>query len=200
MSLKSIIYLLAILTIALFANGEQLAWTVVRSSGFVATLLLVVSMVVGITSSTKAAKQRVHAADLFAVHRTAGYLTLLAIAVHGLGLLADDYIDFDISSLLIPGISSYRPFAVGLGIIAAYLTVLVAFSFDLKRWLGPRTWRTVHMLNYPLLILALVHGVQAGTDTGSNGAQMFYYGSGFLVLALTIFKILSPRKQPARKR
>jgi len=200
MNIKSITYLLAILVIVLFASTDQLAWSLVRASGFVATGLLVTSMVVGIMSSTKAAKQQLHAADLFQIHRTTGYLTLLAIAVHTLGLLADSYINFSLSDVLIPGISSYRPVAVAVGIVAAYLAIIVTFSFDLKRWLGTRAWRMLHMLNYPLLAMAIYHGVVAGTDTGSIGAQLFYYGSGFLVLAATIFRVLSPKKQPAFRR
>jgi methionine sulfoxide reductase heme-binding subunit len=199
MNMKLVTLGLAALTIVLFFDSDQLSWTVAKASGFVATLLLVGSMCVGIISSTKMAKSKFHAGDMFEVHRISGYLMLLAIAVHTIGLLADDYIGFSLSSVLIPGVSHYRPVAVGAGIIAAYLSLVVAFSFDLKQWLGPKFWRVTHMLSYPLLALALVHGVLAGTDTGSLGTQVFYYGCGFLVTTLTIFRILTPRPGPARR-
>lgn len=199
MNMKLVTLALAALTIVLFADVQQLSWTVAKASGFVATLLLVGSMSVGIISSTKLAKSKFHAGDMFEVHRIAGYLMLVAIGVHMVGLLADDYINFSLSSVLVPGVSEYRPVAVGVGIIAAYMSLVVAFSFDIKRWLGTKFWRVTHMLSYPLLAMALVHGVLAGTDTGSVGTQVFYYGSGFLVLMLTIYRIMTPRPGPARR-
>lgn len=199
MNLKNTILGLTALTIVLFITEGQTSWIVARASGFVSLLALVLSMAVGILGSTKSVKSWFPAADVFEVHRVAGYLTLVALAVHMIGLLADSYIEFNLASLLIPGASQYRPVPVALGVLAAYLSVAIVISFDAKKWIGKSAWRWIHMLNFPLLAFALAHGILAGTDTPTAAAQLFYYSCGFLVFAMTIYRLLSPRRKPAAR-
>ncbi|NQW20303.1 MAG: ferric reductase-like transmembrane domain-containing protein [Chloroflexi bacterium] len=200
MNIKLIASGLAVLSVVLFFDNGQLAWIVVRASGYVAILLMVVSMAVGIVSSTKSAKRQVHSADIFEAHRISGYLTLVALVIHGMGLLADNYINIGFKEILVPGASPYRPIPVGIGVIAAYMAVAVTFSFDLKNRLGLTLWRWVHMLSFPLLVFSLVHGILAGTDTPTLASQMFYYACGITVLSMTFYRILSPRRRPATRK
>lgn len=195
LSLKTTVVGLAVLTVALFAIDGQTAWFVARASGFVSLLFLVLSMAVGILGSTKSFKGLIAAGDVYEVHRIAGYLTVVALAVHMIGLLADNYIQFSISTLLVPGASSYRPVPVALGVIAAYLSVAVVFSFEAKKWIGKTAWRWIHFLNFPLLVFAIVHGILAGTDTPTAAGQIFYYVCGFLVFGMTTYRLLSPKRK-----
>ncbi len=195
MNLKIIAIGLSVLTIALFMVGGQTAWYVARASGFVALSFMVLSMAVGILGSTKSVKSWLPAADVYEVHRVSGYLTIIALAVHVIGLLADQYIEFGLSDVLIPGMSDYRPVPVALGIVATYMVLAIVFSFDVKKWIGKRVWRWIHILNFPLLIFALVHSILAGTDTPTAPGQLFYYSIGLIVFAMTIFRLLSPRRK-----
>ena len=60
---------------------------------------------------------------------------------------------------------------VGKGRVAIYLSVLVSFTFYVRKQIGTRAWRVIHMLSYGLFGLALLHGVFAGTTRATCGYQ-----------------------------
>ena len=70
--------------------------------------------------------------------RSAG---LLAIAVHGITLLGDAFLNPGLKGILIPGSIDYRPLWVGLGIGAGYLAATLGLSFYARKSIGPRLWR-----------------------------------------------------------
>src|SRR5262249_33681049 len=102
-------------------------------------------------------------------HRTAAGLGLGLIALHIGTILADRQAGVGVSGALVPFASSYRPNAIALGAIAAYLFVLVA-ALGLARGRlassarATRVWRYVHTLAYGAWGLAMLHGLNAGTD------------------------------------
>ena len=50
-------------------------------------------------------------------------------------------------------------------------------------------WRRLHMLNFAVWGLALVHGLTTGTDAFTTWALVLYAGSAWLVLALLVHRI-----------
>ena len=68
----------------------------------------------------------------------------------------------------VPGVSSYRPWAVAAGIGAAYLAVIIHVSFALRARIGARWWRRVHYGSFAVLVGALAHGITAGSDRVVN--------------------------------
>ena len=87
-----------------------------------------------------------------------------------------------------PGLSPYRPLAVGIGVLAAELMVLIYASFSLRRRIGVRNWRRLHYLTFGVFAAATVHGLAAGTDRWAFG---LYAGSVALVAGLTAWRILT---------
>ena len=69
------------------------------------------------------------AASVVDTHRFLSLLALGAIGLHGLALTLDQTVRIGLSSLLVPGLSGYRPLATGLGVVAAELAGLVIVSF-----------------------------------------------------------------------
>ena len=65
----------------------------------------------------------------------------------------------------------------------------------MKHWLGQKGWRMLHYASFALFVIAIAHGVVAGTDSGEIWVQLFYLGSGLTVLFLTFFRILAARNQ-----
>ena len=51
------------------------------------------------------------------VHRFVGLLAGGFVGVHVLALLVDTYVPFSLAQVLVPGASSYRPLATGLGVV-----------------------------------------------------------------------------------
>jgi DMSO/TMAO reductase YedYZ heme-binding membrane subunit len=113
---------------------------------------------------------------------------------HALIMLPDPYAQFKLWELLVPFATHYRPFAVGAGAIALYGSLIVSASFYLKRFIGQQGWRWVHYATFPLFVLAMVHGIYAGSDSGEAWAQLTYLSSGLMVLFFTFFRILASKR------
>jgi sulfoxide reductase heme-binding subunit YedZ len=104
----------------------------------------------------------------FAVEEVHRFLALLAgvfIVVHGSTLLLDTVVPISLKQLLIPFSSPYRPFAVGMGVLAAEIMAAVGITNYFRSRLPHVVWRRAHYLTLAVWGLATVHGFLAGTDS-----------------------------------
>ena len=164
-------------------------WYAARAGGMLAYLLLSASVAVGLLMSGRARLQRWPRFALEDVHRFLGILAGTFIVIHGGALLLDHVVPFSLGRLLVPGTASYRPLAVALGVVAAELLAALAVTNHYRKRLPHKLWRRLHMLNFAVWGLALVHGLSAGTDTFTTWALVLYAGSAWLVLALLVHRI-----------
>lgn len=164
-------------------------WYAARAGGMLAYLLLSASVCLGLLMSGKANPKRWPKFALEDVHRFVGILAGVFVAIHGGALLLDSFVPFSLSQVLIPGTSSYRPLAVGFGVVAAELLVALAISNHYRRQIPHGVWRRLHMLNFAVWALALVHGVTAGTDATTPWALALYVGSAWSVLTLFFYRV-----------
>jgi sulfoxide reductase heme-binding subunit YedZ len=168
-------------------DSSQVFWFITRAAGLMAYLLFWLSTVWGLAVSSKIFDRLLNRPFTFDTH---GYLSLLALGfifIHVVVLLWDSYAPFSVLQLLVPFTSSYRPVAVGLGIISLYLTLLVTVSFYLRRRIGYKTSRLLHYFSFLAYIGATVHGILAGTDTPLFSTQLIYEESAVVVLLLTAY-------------
>jgi predicted ferric reductase len=86
--------------------------------------------------------------------------------------------------------SVYRPLAVGIGVIAAYLAIVVHASFSLRRKIGAAAWRTIHRLTFLLFVLAAGHGLLAGTDARVPWMIATYATTTSVAVLLVIHRLL----------
>jgi predicted ferric reductase len=170
-------------------------WYVARSSGLVAYLLLSSSVVVGVLMAgrTKFTWPRFAVEE---VHRFLAILTGVFVVLHGSTLLLDSVVPTSLSKELVPFTSSYKPFAVGLGVTAAELMAAVGISNAFRKQLPHTVWRRVHYLTLLVWVLATGHGILAGTDRFDPwfAALAAAAISSTLVAAFARF---SPRRVPA---
>lgn len=164
-------------------------WYAARAGGMLAYLLLSASVCLGLLMSGKANPKRWPKFALEDVHRFVGILAGVFVAIHGGALLIDSFVPFSLLQVLVPGTSSYRPLAVGLGVVAAELLVALAISNHYRRQIPHGVWRRLHMLNFAVWALALVHGVTAGTDATTPWALALYVGSAWSVLTLFFYRV-----------
>ena len=164
-------------------------WYAARAGGLLAFLLLSASICLGLLMSGKARLKRWPKFALEDVHRFLGILAGVFIAIHGAALLLDSFVPFSLSQVLVPGTSSYRPLAVGFGVVAAELLAALAISNHFRRRIPHGVWRRLHMLNFAVWALALVHGLTAGTDATTTWALTLYVGSAWSVLTLFIYRL-----------
>lgn len=184
---------------------DMLPWVLARSSGIVAYVLLAAAMSAGLLVRSRARLGPLRPAQLVDAHQQLSLLSLIAVGVHGLALVADTTVDISWLALVVPGMVPYRPVWTAVGVIAAELMVLVQLTSRFRRNIGARVWRRLHMLAYGVFVLATVHGIAAGTDTGQTWALALYGGAVATVTSLTAWRITaarrgSPSRPPARGR
>lgn len=185
-------------------SSTALAYShVVKASAFVAFLLLWISMLAGLSITSKAGRKLpgIGMSWSFGLHRFTTLLGLGFAAIHAITLLGLDYMGFTLGQLLIPFIAgSYRTQWLGLGQVALYALCIVAFSFYARNRLGVRTWRLIHSLSFSLFLMALVHGLQSGSDTGLWWSNAIYWGSASSITLGCIYRMLASRMgQPRHK-
>ena len=80
---------------------------------------------------------------------------------------------------------------------AEQLLTALALTNRYRKRLPHRLWRRLHYLNFAVWLLALVHGVTAGTDTFAPWALALYAGSVWLIVALFVNRLTreTPKEQ-----
>jgi sulfoxide reductase heme-binding subunit YedZ len=164
-------------------------WLLARATGVTAYVLLTLSVLAGLVLKSRPFGRALKAPAVMDTHRFLSSLALGAIAFHALTLVLDSTVHIGLGALLVPGMSAYRPLAVGLGVVAAELTALVAVSFPLRKKIGQRAWRRLHWATYGIFAAATVHGIAAGTDT--RWLFPLYLGAVFAVVFATAWRALT---------
>jgi methionine sulfoxide reductase heme-binding subunit len=182
------------------ANLGHLPWYIARASGLVSFALLSGSVILGLLISSKAGDGVVPRALAFDLHQFLSVLSLAFIGLHAGSLMFDGFVRFSPLQLLLPFIAPYEALWTGLGVIAAWLTVILTASFWMRRRIGQRRWRTLHYATFGAYLLALAHGFTAGTDSSLAFVQWGYLGSLAVVAGLLTLRILAASARPARSR
>ena len=169
------------------ANSVQMWWYVTRSAGIIAYLLLWFSMVLGLAVTSKYMDILLDRMFTYDFHQFISLLSIAFLLVHVLVLLVDRYLPYSILQILVPFLSPYRPFWVGVGVITFYVTLLVTITFYLRKRIGMRSFRVIHYLSLLAYLGALLHGYFSGTDTALPAMKILYAITGLVVLFFTIY-------------
>ncbi len=173
---------------ALFAtNTVQSWWYVTRAAGLTSYFLLWLSMVWGMAISTRIFHPTVDGTYSYDFHEFLSLLGLGFVLLHVLVLLFDKYLPFNLLQILIPFVDSYRPLWVGLGIFGFYIFLLVTVTFYIRRMIGTRAFRGIHLLSLLGYVGATLHGLYAGTDSALTITQLVYIGTALVVVFLTAY-------------
>ena len=192
-------------------HAPKVYWYLSRSAGFVGLTILWLSMALGLSITNKMARLWPGAPTAFAMHEYVSLLGLAFVAYHGLVLIGDHFVDFSLPRLLVPfsigwkignqivGLSlpqlmdpfapEAKPFWIGLGQVGFYIWVIVALSFYVRRWIGQKTWRLIHYVNFATYIMGWFHGTFTGTDSGFQWVRWYYWISGGSLLMLLGYRI-----------
>jgi sulfoxide reductase heme-binding subunit YedZ len=145
-------------------------WYASRALGLVALLLLSSVVVLGLLVAGRRPRAPY---VLTALHRSLSLLAVSLIALHVTANVVDSYVPIRWTDAVVPFVSAYRPFWLGLGAVALDVIIALVVTSLLRTRLGPRAWRAVHWLAYACWPVAVVHSLGIGTD-------------GTLVLILTV--------------
>jgi methionine sulfoxide reductase heme-binding subunit len=170
-------------------------WILARASGVAAYGLLTLAVLAGLTLRSRPSG-RLRAPDVLELHKTLALTALAALALHGTALVLDTTVKVTVPALVVPGLVAYRPAAVAVGVVAAWLLVAVTASFWLRRRIGHRAWRSLHWLTYALFVGATYHGLVSGTDTGRPWLDGLYLAAVGAVATATAWRAVVPHIKP----
>jgi sulfoxide reductase heme-binding subunit YedZ len=179
--------------------AKQGWWIASRSSGVVALVLVTVSVLIGLTMAGKPIRVPGLNRKLLAVHEQTALAGLVAIAVHGLTLLADPWLKPGVTGVAVPFTMPLHTFWTGLGVIAGYLAMLLGLSYYLRKHIGAKLWRKAHRATVAVWALGLVHALGSGSDTSSLWFQIFALVTFVPIVLLFVYRLGVERRAEERK-
>jgi sulfoxide reductase heme-binding subunit YedZ len=143
-------------------------WYATRASGIVALVLLTLTMVLGLITTSRSRARYWPGFAQQEIHRRISILAVVFLALHVLTSVLDTYVTIGWLAVVVPFVSGYSRFWVGLGTVALDLMIAVFASSLLRARLRPGTWRGIHWLAYGSWPIALAHTFGLGTDAGEQ--------------------------------
>jgi sulfoxide reductase heme-binding subunit YedZ len=146
------------------APTPHLLWITSRAAGTAALILASVGVSVGLLMGGKLVRGR--GIDLRAAHETISIATIVAIVVHAVALLGDQFLHPSVADITVPFVSGYKSAWTTIGILAGWSTIFLGLSFYARRWIGARRWRSMHRFTVLAWGLGVIHSLGEGTDAG----------------------------------
>jgi sulfoxide reductase heme-binding subunit YedZ len=146
---------------------DPVLWYVDRGSGLAALMLLTTSVVLGVVSVMRVYSPRWPRFAIALLHRNLALLALTFGAVHVVTAVVDSFVPISVSDAVIPFAASYKPLWLALGTIGADLMLAVLITTAIRRRIGYRAWRSVHLLSYGCWGASMVHAIAMGSDARS---------------------------------
>jgi predicted ferric reductase len=171
------------------AGENNLSWYLIRAAGLTSYILLTISVIWGLAVSSRIVKDWSPGVMSMLLHSTISWLAVIFALGHALLLTLDHYMPYTLSQLFVPFAGPYRPVAVGLGVIAFWVALVVSASFSVKKLMGHRAWKLLHYTSFVSFGLVTAHGLLAGTDANNLGFQILLAGSVTLVIVFLVYRI-----------
>ena len=154
-------------------SGGSVTWYVARATGVVTLGFLTASVLLGILTSFRWSSPRWPRFVVEFVHRNVSLLVLVFLAIHVVTVVADSFAPIRWIDVVVPFVSAYRPFWLGLGAVAVDLLIALVVTSLLRHRIGFTTWRFVHWLAYACWPVAVLHGLGTGSDTRTGLVLVF---------------------------
>lgn len=168
-------------------QAELRIWLASRAAGFAALGLLTVQIALGLVLSHPTNKSTWRLSKrLFPWHENAWIFVLAFLAAHIVSLIADPYAGVSALGAFVPGLSSYRSAPVALGTLGLWALLVTGVTARYTKLLPSAAWLSIHRLSLVVFVLAWMHGLLAGTDSGPLLA--FYLTTGAVVLAAGAYR------------
>jgi sulfoxide reductase heme-binding subunit YedZ len=169
-----------------------IAWLVARAAGLVAFGLLTLSVWLGLAMSTRLLGPK-RQKSLLGLHRTLAWTGLSMIGLHVGAVLLDPMLHFGLAAAFVPFAAPWKTGAIAAGVVGGWLSLALASSFRLRKWIGQGGWRRLHYASFGAFALSLGHALLVGTDLRGLGGPLLALVAAGPVLWLTFYRLLVPR-------
>lgn len=161
-------------------------WYLARSSGFVAWVLLLASLVMGTLVSGRLTERSGSRRWLLDLHPWVSGLALGAVALHVAAIVADSFVRISLQQALVPFASPWRTTAVAWGTIACWMAVVVQVTSLARSAMPKRVWHGIHLTSYALAVLATLHSILSGSDVGTGWGTLLIAGGVTVAVAASL--------------
>jgi methionine sulfoxide reductase heme-binding subunit len=148
-------------------ESNWLDWS--STLGLIATAVLSFNLLLGILLSTayrrsplwKRMPPFIRVISLDDLHNWTAYIALALALAHPVVLLGDKSLRYRVSDIVLPVSAPHQPLWTLLGSLALYavIVVIVTTQKAVKRRLGFRVWKNIHLISYGTALLFVIHGI-----------------------------------------
>jgi len=149
---------------ALLATTPSPLWFATRGSGWVALALLTLTVTLGILTAGGARHSLWPRFLSEGLHRNLSLLSIAFLAIHIITAIADPFARLAWRDAVVPFVSSYRPFWLGLGAVAMEIIAAMVLTSLARNLIGFRSWRFIHWAAHGAWPIALIHSLGTGSD------------------------------------
>jgi methionine sulfoxide reductase heme-binding subunit len=172
-------------------------WVAARALGVTAYLLLALDVALGLVlSHPRNTTEWRKTKQVFPWHEMLTVFIGAFLALHIALLAIYPFAGVGVLGAFVPGLSHYRTPAVAIGTVALYALIFTAVTAKWTRLLPAGWWLKVHRFSAVIFLMAWVHGVLSGTDSGS--LLPMYLATGLLVVAGVAHRWWTARARPLR--
>lgn len=183
---------------SLAAPDVPALWWASRAFGLLAYAALWLSALFGVFVAGRGAGDLLDRATVMDLHTRWALAAQVATVLHVLAAVAEPVSGVSPLSAVIPFASARLRGPVALGTFALWGLALVAGTTVAMQRLPRWAWRAVHASAFGTLLLALVHGLAAGTDTQAPLVRGLYAGTIAVLLGAVLQRALLARHDTTR--
>ena len=177
---------------------SDMAWYVSRSSGVVATVLIVGALFSGLLFSARATGERRRPNWWLDLHNYLGGLAFVFTILHVFFVYRDKMADIGLMEIFVPMTAEGWEWGITWGVLAMYIFAAVVFTSWPKKRLSRRNWLMVHLLSIPATLMAATHAWMVGSSTNGLWFQALLAlmaGLAVYPAVLRLASVLAKRNQ-----
>lgn len=178
--------------------GGQTLWYATRAAGLVTLLLLTGSVVLGIATRLEVGGRRLPAFVTGALHRNVSFMALTMLVIHVVTIMVDGYAPVRWIDTLVPFVSRYHGWGLGLGVVASDLFLVLIVNSAFRSKLPFPLWRAIHWAAYVSWPSAIWHGLVIGTDRHTPWMIALNVACIAVVAGAATARVISAARNPGR--
>ena len=175
-------------------------WYLSRSSGIVATVLIVAALMWGFFFSARATGTRRRPKWWLDLHNYLGGLAFVFVIVHIVAVYQDQLSGIGVLQVVVPMTASGWAWGITWGVLATYVFALVVFTSWPRKRGSRRVWLTIHLMSAPAAVVAGVHAWMVGSSRGQLWFSVLLVALVGLAVYPAVLRILTAvAKRSARR-
>lgn len=151
---------------------SDLWWYLSRSSGVVATVLIVLALAWGLCFKARATGRHRRPNWWLDLHKYLGGLAFVVTVVHVVAVYQDHLSGIGLLQIFVPMTAGGWEWGITWGVIATYIFVAVVFTSWPRKRFSRRGWLAVHLLSVPGTLMAATHAWMVGSSRGGLWFQV----------------------------